>query len=55
MTELHLMVALFERNGDKVEILPDPCGYWVEVENTFGEKVRFVFNTKAEYLFMTVL
>ena len=55
MTELHFMIALFERNGDKVDILPDPCGFWVEVENAFHQRVRFVFNSKGEYLNMVAL
>lgn len=49
MTELHLMVAMFERCGHKVDIIPDPCGFWVEVENACHQRVRFIFNQKAEY------
>lgn len=55
MTEMHLMVAMFERCGHEVEIIPDPCGFWVEVENIFHQRVRFIFNQKAQYCGMCPL
>lgn len=53
MTELSVMVAIFKRNGDKVEVIPTEYnGYWVEVENAFGQKQRFIFNSNGQYLNM---
>ena len=56
MTELHFFVAIFERNGDKVDIIPTEYnGYWVEVENHAHQRVRVMFNSKGQYIGMCPL
>lgn len=49
MTELHFMVAIFERQGCKVNIEFDLNGYTVFVENNTHDILAFEFNQKGEF------
>ena len=49
MTELHFMIAIFERQGCKVSVESDLNGYSVSVENNTHDIITFEFNQKGEF------
>lgn len=49
MTEMHFMVAVFERQGCKVNIESDLNGFTLFVENNTHDILAFEFNQKGEF------
>ena len=55
MTELHLIIAIFEKRGHKVEVIAKPLGYEVYVENSSHQRIMYIFNPSAEYIEFKIL
>lgn len=54
MTELHLFVALFEREGHKVSIEHIVNNYEVMVEDLHNRPTRFVFDNNGNFRYFTI-
>lgn len=49
MTELHLLIQIFENAGHKVRVEGDSSGYYVYVGDLHDVLVQFVFDTTGKF------
>lgn len=54
MTELHLFVAIFEREDHKVSIEHAGNNYYVMVEDLHNRPTRFVFDKDGNFRYFTI-
>ena len=54
MTELHLFVAIFEREQHKVTIESMDYGFQVMVEDLHDRPTRFIFDQKGNFKYFTI-
>ena len=54
MTEIHLFIAIFEREGHKVNIEYAVNNYYVVVEDLHNHSTTFVFDNKGYFKYFTI-